>query len=151
MARRDPPCCPTSQTASSPVDQTSLANGGEKSDPGLAGKNRAVDIEPSYTPPSPRQYFAHFVDHHEHFIKFLELVAATLWSQTIAQSMPTRSISKPLRPTELTDTDDPVVNDQRAVWNTLLELYLASAKSGDADGTAPARGKVKNLMILFMR
>ncbi|KAK4689022.1 vacuolar protein sorting-associated protein 11, partial [Tremellales sp. Uapishka_1] len=63
------------------------------------------DIQATYDPPSPRQFFAHFVDHHDLFILFLE------------------SISK------LSFWD---LYDQKAIWNTLLELYLSSPESSTA-------------------
>lgn len=135
------------QPASQTADQALQTNGVEKElASGITEKNGLGADQPSYTPPSPRQYFAHFVDHREHFIKFLELVAATLWNQTIVHPLPSRNISKPLRPTELPHTDDPVVLDQRAVWNTLLELYLASAETDEEQSTGPNPGKAMALL-----
>ncbi|WWD18724.1 hypothetical protein CI109_103178 [Kwoniella shandongensis] len=89
------------------------------------------DPEPSYIPPSPRQYFAHFVDHRDLFIKFLESVASTLWGQTLALSPPTASSPIPTRDVDTSPPSDPSSADQRAVWNTLLELYLTWTKSSD--------------------
>ena len=136
-----------SQTPSTAMEQAPQSNGGEKDlVSGRVEKDASTADTLSYTPPSPQRYFAHFVDHRQHFIKFLELVAATLWDQTITEPSPSRKTSKTPRPTELPHTDDPVVNDQRAVWNTLLELYLASAKQGDESNTGLNRGKALDLL-----
>jgi hypothetical protein len=83
---------------------------------------------PSYIPPTPRQYFAHFVDHHDLFIQFLEAVAFTLWNQEV---QPGSSSTIHFTPREPETFSDPNMVDQRAVWNTLLELYLASIKSAE--------------------
>ncbi|KZO93812.1 hypothetical protein CALVIDRAFT_539718 [Calocera viscosa TUFC12733] len=68
--------------------------------------------------PSPRLYFAHFVDHPEQFVRFLEAVALYRWGQTVGVS----GQSKPL-----TDMDHEEEADCTAVWNTLLELYLSQS------------------------
>ena len=59
---------------------------------------------------SPQVYFAHFIDHMDQFLIFLETVAQRRWGQT------TDSVSGSA------STDDEI--DQISVWNTLLELYL---------------------------
>ena len=101
---------------------------------------------PAYTPPSPRQFFAHFVDHHAHFVRFLEKVAAAMWRQSISPT-PARGV-QPLspRPTESFKSDDPVLVDQRAVWNTLLELHLASIKSTNEIVAKVAQDKALRLL-----
>ncbi|KAF5367569.1 hypothetical protein D9758_003794 [Tetrapyrgos nigripes] len=67
---------------------------------------------------SPRVYFAHFVDHMEQFVVFLETVAARRWGQSVDEEFKgSESIIPPV-------TDDSDEKDQIAVWNTLLELYL---------------------------
>ncbi|EKM61891.1 uncharacterized protein PHACADRAFT_205018 [Phanerochaete carnosa HHB-10118-sp] len=70
--------------------------------------------------PSPRVYFAHFIDHPVNFLNFLEQVALLRWGRSVN--------SKEGVPT-VVESDlnaDPEVErrDQAAVWNTLLELYL---------------------------
>ena len=61
---------------------------------------------------SPRLYFPHFVDHLNHFVVFLETVAQRRWGQSVDGA------ASP-------SVDDEVdKEDQVAVWNTLLELYL---------------------------
>jgi len=68
---------------------------------------------------SPRLYFAHFVDHMELFVIFLETVALRRWGQSVdEQVQPPESVSSP------NVDDDEEEKDQVAVWNTLLELYL---------------------------
>ncbi|KAJ7919036.1 hypothetical protein B0H13DRAFT_2230943 [Mycena leptocephala] len=90
-----------------------------------------------HTPPkllSPRIYFAHFVDHMDQFIIFLETVAQ--------QPFPD-------------EHDRP---DQVAVWNTLLELYLtlpdpptasstsANGATKDTEGSGPLRRKALRVL-----
>lgn len=71
--------------------------------------------------PSPRVYFAHFVDHMEQFVTFLETVAIKRWAQTVDGSTP-----PPLAEDEAFTIDEAAEKrDQIAVWNTLLELYLS--------------------------
>jgi hypothetical protein len=101
---------------------------------------------PSYTPPSPRQFFAHFVDHHDLFVHFLEDVALALWNQKVNVSPVPRSGPVPRRDVEVEDVPDPALADQRAVWNTLLELYLASTNSSDATAASTASNKALSLL-----
>ena len=75
--------------------------------------------------PSPKVYFAHFVDHVEQFVTFLETVALRRWGQSVDDNAgaPTDS--------EKSGSDVPVDEaaervDQVSVWNTLLELYLST-------------------------
>lgn len=63
-------------------------------------------------------YFAHFVDHMEQFVLFLETVAFKRWGQSVDEKKP----AAPPQQEQLTDEEDK--QDQVAVWNTLLELYL---------------------------
>lgn len=76
--------------------------------------------------PSPRIYFAHFIDHPAHFLRFLETVAHRRWGQALAESAVPAVI-------EPDPNADPAAEarDQAAVWNTLLELYLSSADRTD--------------------
>jgi hypothetical protein len=79
---------------------------------------------------SPRLYFAHFVDHLTHFVKFLETVALRRWGQSVDEqgSSPAPALSDNLPEDEQTDD-----MDQVAVWNTLLELYLTLPLPGTDD------------------
>lgn len=58
-------------------------------DAAKVGEDEKEDVTPSYIPASPRQYFAHFVDHRELFIHFLESVALNLWNQKSIPHFPT--------------------------------------------------------------
>lgn len=72
--------------------------------------------------PSPKVYFAHFVDHMEQFVTFLETVALRRWGQTVGDiaSAPTDSEKEDVPVDEAAERAD-----QISVWNTLLELYLS--------------------------
>ncbi|KII88329.1 hypothetical protein PLICRDRAFT_688881 [Plicaturopsis crispa FD-325 SS-3] len=77
-------------------------------------------LPPPVKRPSPRIYFPHFVDHMDHFVVFLETVAFRRWGQSVddqAASLPPPTLEPPVD-----DVADK--QDQIAVWNTLLELYL---------------------------
>jgi len=68
--------------------------------------------------PSPRLHFAHFVDHMDQFVVFLETIAKRRWGQTVEGETGERNgISVP-------SDEQGDKADQVAVWNTLLELYL---------------------------
>jgi hypothetical protein len=68
---------------------------------------------------SPRLYFAHFVDHMDYFVVFLETVALRRWGQSVSDH-----VLPPPAPTEAPADEEADKRDQVAVWNTLLELYL---------------------------
>ncbi|CDO70329.1 hypothetical protein BN946_scf184843.g18 [Trametes cinnabarina] len=72
--------------------------------------------------PSPRLYFAHFVDHPTHFVRFLETVARRRWGQTVENSSDTLPVE-----TDPNADEQAEQRDQAAVWNTLFELYLTQA------------------------
>ena len=104
------------------------------------------NIGPSYTPPSPQRFFAHFVGHHDLFIHFLESVALNLWNQKANPDLPTRTMPLSLRDAQKSPLDNPAIMIQRAVWNTLLELYLTSIKSSDPTSLKTAQGKALGLL-----
>lgn len=150
-------------TATSPVDSTQdsaipTANGhrvGSKATQASAKSTVTAQpfssTEPSYLPPSPRMYFAHFVDHHDLFIHFLEAVALTLWNQKVDISSGRASgPSSPSPPYDMDEKDnvleDETKADQRAVWNTLLELYLSSTRSAVSEVSKLAREKALGLL-----
>lgn len=56
--------------------------------------------------PSPKVFFPHFINYTDHFIHFLEEVISKHWST----------------PDQYSAASD--ADDRKAVWNTLLELYL---------------------------
>lgn len=72
--------------------------------------------------PSPRLYFAHFIDHRVYFLKFLETVALKRWGQSV------EGIQVNVEQDPNAD-EQAEKRDQEAVWNTLLELYLTSSSS----------------------
>jgi hypothetical protein len=82
--------------------------------------------------PSPRLYFAHFVDHTEHFVRFLEAVAHRRWGQNID------AVAGASVPTGHPDPVDEDKSEQTAVWNTLLELYLSLSVSQDTSNAEDA-------------
>ncbi|WVW84968.1 hypothetical protein I302_107004 [Kwoniella bestiolae CBS 10118] len=128
---------PSGAQSSAQTDGATPQPNGEKGDVpnGGTGLEAApiIEDEPSYIPPSPRQYFAHFVDHRELFVTFLESVALALWNQSLASPSSSSSVPKPSRDIDLPPPSDPTTIDQRAVWNALLELYLSSTHSDDKD------------------
>jgi len=83
--------------------------------------------------PSPKMYFANFVDHMEQFVIFLQTVALRRWGQSVDDDAGATSSG------ERGDSDVPVDEaaehaDQISVWNTLLELYLSiPTKSGEEE------------------
>ncbi|KAG6844504.1 hypothetical protein H0H87_006329 [Tephrocybe sp. NHM501043] len=92
---------------------------------------------PPVKPLSPRIYFAHFVDHMEQFLIFLETVAFRRWGQSVGQN------SSPPSPIETPLDEEADRLDQVAVWNTLLELYL-TLPSKDYHGTALVQVTLRN-------
>lgn len=84
--------------------------------PPVAGKPR-----PLVRRPSPRLYFAHFIEHPEHFLRFLEAVALARWGQRV-DVLGTHEVKPTV--TEPPADEDVDRADQVAIWNTLIELYL---------------------------
>lgn len=111
--------------------------------PNTAGATTAIQPPKPREPvkhPSPKLYFAHFVDHTEQFVIFLETVALRRWGQTVDDS-----VSAPGNG-EKGDSEVPVDEaaeraDQISVWNTLLELYLSIP-------TKPEEDKIKRTKAL---
>jgi hypothetical protein len=114
--------------------------------------HRRAPPPPLKAPPkllSPRIYFAHFVDHMDQFIVFLETVAQRRWGQSVdsIEDLPVAPVSDAL-------PDEHDRPDQVAVWNTLLELYLTlpDAPSGSAttseanDDASPLRRKALRVL-----
>lgn len=102
---------------------------------------------------SPRVYFHHFVDHMEQFVVFLEKVASRRWKQSVDDQAPGAielyatpggKIKKdswdvqPKLSSGLEDDEDEIEKqDQVAVWNTLLELYLTLPVKRSSSTMAP--------------
>ncbi|KAK0525944.1 Vacuolar protein sorting-associated protein 11 [Tilletia horrida] len=106
---------------------------------------------PPYLLPSPRPFFAHFIQHQRQFIRFLETVALRRWGQSVTLDFASLEPEKAAAVRDLRerqreriaaglDEDDPDTKDQRAVWNTLLELYLSSAAARKSAPGAPGAG-----------
>jgi hypothetical protein len=99
---------------------------------GSRGPSPPPAIPAKSKPPAPKQspriYFVHFIDHPEHFVRFLEAVAFSRWGQRIDLAAGALELKKVVQP----DTTDPIASadaeadkqDRAAVWNTLIELYL---------------------------
>ncbi|KAI6030894.1 hypothetical protein F5J12DRAFT_903240 [Pisolithus orientalis] len=76
--------------------------------------------------PSPTLFFAHFVDHTTHFVRFLEMVARRRWGQSLEGAIAVEFPGS--------EDDEAERRDQAAVWNTLLELYLTENQNeGDKE------------------
>jgi hypothetical protein len=93
----------------------------------LAGKS--VLRAPSQTEPeklpSLRPFFAHFVAHQAHLVRFLEEVAVKRWGQTLEDHKSSdQNTAIEYEPSEKVE--------QTSVWNTLLELYLTPVKATPA-------------------
>ena len=88
----------------------------------------SVVAAPATTPdlPSPRRFFALFIDRPDLLVTFLETVAARRWGQELSVT-PQLVTAAPLQ------APSPAVErDQQAVWTTLLELYLGPIVSSEA-------------------
>lgn len=129
-----------------PAAPNAQVNGSTITDSAIEVVDNAKGDPPTYDPPSPRRYFAHFVDHQPYFIRFLEAVAATRWSQTVSTIKPQSSGPLSPRPMDVKVDADEDATDQRAVWNTLLELYLASTRDSDASISTPSKQKALALL-----
>ncbi|EIN07034.1 hypothetical protein PUNSTDRAFT_114539 [Punctularia strigosozonata HHB-11173 SS5] len=98
-----------------------------------------VDV-PLRKRPSPRVYFAHFVDHLNRFVVFLETVALKRWGQSVDGGVSGVSPDKG-------EDEGNGKQDQVAVWNTLLELYLTLPVEGStSDAEKPMRDKALRLL-----
>lgn len=115
----------------------------------------------TYSMPSPRIFFAHFIDHPVEFKAFLETVALARWGQSVDMEQYKEQIEVAevgLEDGEGTNgymsTSDK--QEQISVWNTLLELYLASARPSNQfmglpatlDGAQGTAKKAKALQLL---
>lgn len=136
------------ENSGSKLSTSSGKGKGANGDVGVNGSSAPLSDEPSYIPPSPRQYFAHFADHHDLFIHFLEAVALTLWGQQVDLSKDVDAPQQVAPPSyeENAEYDDGK-EDQRAVWNTLLELYLTSTQSTSSEVSSLARRKALGLLV----
>ncbi|KAF9460675.1 hypothetical protein BDZ94DRAFT_1265603 [Collybia nuda] len=126
-----PPPSPSIKTVKPDTSsrRDSLHEPSRASTPPVAPSTTTAVVHPALPPPpqpvkrlSPRIYFAHFVDHMDQFIFFLETVALRRWGQSVDEKYIPGSGS-PLEGPPADEEADKM--DQVAVWNTLLELYLS--------------------------
>ena len=94
------------------------------------------------------QYFAQFVDHRAHFIRFLEAVANNRWGQRVQIDQDKPSLGSSTKPKQY-DAEERC--HQIAIWNTLLELYLSIALDSDIAGASAGRGDTDEVKHLKAR
>ncbi|KAI5476765.1 vacuolar membrane protein, partial [Pseudohyphozyma bogoriensis] len=80
--------------------------------------------------PSPRQFFANYADHPKRFVEFLETVAEKRFGKKSGVGAAVGDEEDLPEPRELL-ADLGADEDERAIWNTLLELYLESGEETD--------------------
>ncbi|GAA5854596.1 hypothetical protein JCM5353_006524, partial [Sporobolomyces roseus] len=124
-----------------------------------ASPPRVASPEPAEPLPSPRQFFAHFVDHPREFISFLEQVGSRRYG---------KSLDSIKVPKNLSGVDDPLptprnlgafeygdadTRDEQAVWNTLLELYVSPlpAKEGVTEVDEQERAQLQSKAIKVLK
>ena len=105
--------------------------------------------------PSPRQFFAHFIDHPDNFVDFLETIAKRRWGKSldeVASDSGERKLEEPvlLRVGEIEEGDK---KDEQAVWNTLLELYLSqpTAEEGSVIRGGYSGNVLRRKALLLLR
>ncbi|KZT00051.1 uncharacterized protein LAESUDRAFT_816725 [Laetiporus sulphureus 93-53] len=91
--------------------------------------------------PSPRLYFAHFIDHMDYFVRFLESVALRRWGQTVDPNAPHVVVENDPNADEEAEK-----RDQIAVWNTLLELYLIQDGASVEQTSSPEPNKALRVL-----
>lgn len=88
--------------------------------------------------PSPRQFFAHFIDHPGQFIRFLEAVGQRRYGETIVAktSDAIHGLDEPLPDVRSLDegaAESIESRDEQAVWNTLLEMWITEGTPIEVD------------------
>lgn len=141
--------------SSSPVPRSAVSNLRTVSVSEPSANNRRSGISSQYSTtetlppasieedlPSPRQFFAHFVDHPREFINFLEAIASRRYGKQLDTISPTTAFdgfeAPLLEPRTLTThvSSNEDGKDEQAVWNALLELYLSHwSSSTGAEGS----------------
>ncbi|KAH7108049.1 hypothetical protein BKA62DRAFT_648793 [Auriculariales sp. MPI-PUGE-AT-0066] len=86
---------------------------------------RLQRLQEAVKPPPAKRYFAHFLEHEAHFVRFLEAVALNRYGQTVEVTNGKSIAAAPF--------DDDDAQEQSALWNTLFELYLTLAAKTDTD------------------
>ncbi|BGP37077.1 Vacuolar protein sorting-associated protein 11 [Rhodotorula kratochvilovae] len=123
--------------------------------PSPDGASFVATAEPESTLPSlpsPRSFFAHFVNHPRHFISFLEAVAARRYGKRVDALVPPAALTgtdAPLPAPRALDVEAPrdaAARDEQVVWNTLLELYVSPLADADEAERAALQGKALRLL-----
>lgn len=148
---------PSSSVKGAADGDTSLAT--NAADNSIVEADEGGEMQAPYAIPSPRTYFAHFIQHPRHFTRFLETVALARWGQVVDMDAAVSDAALPLAstkeaegqeggevdevtlalqelgldPTNSDEYEDQEVTDQKSIWNTLLELYLTSTTTSDRD------------------
>lgn len=96
---------------------------------------------------SPRPFFANFVDHEDCFVRFLESVGRRRWGKVIGEGEGA-GVGGNGKAREVVEGGVDEEEEERAVWNTLLELYLARwSKEEEGSGEKERAGrKAMNLL-----
>lgn len=115
--------------------------------PGTFGTAQAPKSRELVKRPSPKVYFAHFVDHMEQFVTFLETVALRRWGQSVNDN-PNGVSTGEKGDLDVSVDEATEQADQISVWDTLLELYLSIPTKSEEE----KRGmRAKALRILQSR
>ncbi|GAA5927976.1 hypothetical protein JCM10213_000940 [Rhodosporidiobolus nylandii] len=134
---------PLSSSAAALSPSASPAPSSSGQSPSSGAKRRAAAAEAEEDAlPSPRLFFPHFVDHPREFIAFLEGVAERRYGVAVEELFSPAAAGEegdlpephPFRGEDDFDEGDEK-REERAVWGTLLELYLTPpSSSGKAGG-----------------
>ncbi|KIM33614.1 hypothetical protein M408DRAFT_310067 [Serendipita vermifera MAFF 305830] len=148
---------PAHKKRASTAKPASVYSGSRGSSPGprdAANGTGRLKLEPRK--PSPRAYFVHFVDHPEHFVRFLEAVASARWGQKVDATSATagkKGITVSAANADLLPADAELDKaDRMAVWNTLIELYLTlsglylNRSPPDAERSKTMQAKVQQVL-----
>jgi vacuolar protein sorting-associated protein 11 len=111
----------------------------------------------AYKPPPVRTFMSLFVDQPNYLIQFLEQVSQKRWGGFSSEpTQPVHNLSlakgqyisadddadeRAESTNSLIDEPDPEIEEKKAVWNTLLELYLSEAYLPPVISTKDAKGR----------
>ncbi|GAA5991450.1 hypothetical protein JCM10908_005710 [Rhodotorula pacifica] len=105
-----------------------------------------IVAEPASAFPSPRAFFAHFVDHPRNFIVFLEQVLRRRFGKSIDSLTPPSSLTgteaplpAPVNLAEPSSVREDATRDEQVLWNTLLELYISTSNDNSNNSSFEAR------------
>ncbi|KPV76750.1 uncharacterized protein RHOBADRAFT_48072 [Rhodotorula graminis WP1] len=107
--------------------------------------------------PSPRSFFAHFVDRPRHFISFLEQVVARRYGKPVDSLVAPSSLTgvdAPLPAPRTLDVDvprDAAARDEQVVWSTLLELYISAAAAAAGAADERERARLQGMALRLLR